>query len=101
MQRINAVSLTHNAKDWLTNSHYLRILHIFDNVCNLINERGEILSVVTPQIGNGPFNLVLEKDVLFSGYLRLRVSNTYLPGSTQAWGLDHSDRERKSLVSNS
>ena len=69
MQQINAVSLTYNGKDWLANSHHPRILHIFDNVCNLINERSEILSIVTPQIGNGPFNLVLEKDVLFSGYL--------------------------------
>jgi len=69
MQRINPLSLTHNAIDWLANSDHPRILHIFDNVCNLINERSEILSIVTPQIGNGPFNLVLEKDVLFSGYL--------------------------------
>ena len=69
MQRINTVSLTHNGKDWLANSDHPRILHIFDNVCNLINERSEILSIVTPKIGNGPFNLVLEKEVLFSGYL--------------------------------
>jgi len=70
MQRINAVSLTHNGKDWLADSDHPGILHIFDNVCNLINERSEILSIVTPQIGKGPFNLVLEKDILFSGYLR-------------------------------
>jgi len=69
MQRINAVSLTHNVKDWLASSHRPRILHIFDNVCNLNNERHEILSIVAPQIGNGPFNLVLEKEFLFSGYL--------------------------------
>jgi len=69
MQRINSLSLTHNSIDWLANSGHPRILHIFDNVCNLIDERSEILSIVTPQIGNGPFNLVLEKDILFSGYL--------------------------------
>jgi Protein of unknown function (DUF2877) len=69
MQRINAVSLTHHVKDWLADSNHPRILHIFDNVCNLINERREILSIVTPEIGNGPFNLILEKDFLFSGYL--------------------------------
>src|SRR5215208_1016452 len=71
MQRINAVSLTYNVKDWLANSDHPCILHIFDGVCNLVNERREILSIVTPQIENGPFNLVLEKDVLFSGYLGL------------------------------
>jgi hypothetical protein len=69
MHRINAVSFTDNVKDWLADSDHLSILHIFDNVCNLINERSEILSIVTPQIANGPFNLVLEKEVLFSGYL--------------------------------
>jgi uncharacterized protein DUF2877 len=71
MQRISALSLTHNVKNWLANSGHPRILHIFDSVCNLINERHEILSIVSPQIGDGPFNLVLEKDVLFSTYLNI------------------------------
>jgi Protein of unknown function (DUF2877) len=35
----------------------------------LIDERGEVLSIVTPQIGDGPFNLVLGEDVSFSAYL--------------------------------
>src|SRR5689334_9813052 len=69
--RINVLSLTHNGKDWLANSNHPRILHIFDGVCNLINERREILSLVSPQVGNGPFNLVLEEDILFSRYLSL------------------------------
>src|SRR5690349_18889945 len=71
IQRINAVSLTDNGKNWLANSDHPRILHIFDDACNLINERSEILSIVAPQIGNGPFNLVLEKAVLFPKYLSL------------------------------
>jgi hypothetical protein len=59
MQSFNAVSLTSNVRGWLANSHQPRILHIFDHACNLINERREVLSIVTPQIGNGPFNLVI------------------------------------------
>ena len=35
----------------------------------MINERKDILSIVSPQIGNGPFNLVIEEDVLFAEYL--------------------------------
>jgi len=69
MQFINALSLTSDVNEWLANSSHPRILHVFDHACNLINERREVLSIVTPQIGNGPFNLVLEADVLFSDHL--------------------------------
>ncbi len=72
MQKINALSLTPAVNEWLTNSHHLRILHVFDQACNLINARGEVLSIVTPQIGNGPFNLVVEDEVLFSDYPNLQ-----------------------------
>jgi hypothetical protein len=65
MQLIETVSLTNNVNAWLAEAHHPRILHVFDNACNLINERGEVLSVVTPQIGNGPFNLVVEGDSCF------------------------------------
>jgi len=71
MISINAVSIAPNARDWLANSRHPRILHVFDRACNLINERREILSIVTQQIGNGPFNLVVEDDVLFSEHLNL------------------------------
>ena len=69
MRPINAIFLTLHVKDGLANSRHPHILHVFDQVCNLINERREVLSIVTPQIGNGPFNLVVEDDVPFSEYL--------------------------------
>jgi hypothetical protein len=69
MQSINALSLSPEACEWLANSHRPSLLHVFDHVCNLINEGGEVLSIVTQQIGNGPFNLVVEADVLFSAHL--------------------------------
>ncbi len=72
MQFINALSLAPSVNDWLANSYHPRVLHVFDHVCNLINEYKEVLSVVTPQIGNGPFNLVIENDVLFSKHLNLQ-----------------------------
>ncbi len=71
MLHINSLFLTANMDQWLANSRYPRVLHVFDRACNLINERGEVLSVVTQQIGNGPFNLVIEDDVLFPDYLSL------------------------------
>jgi hypothetical protein len=68
---IHALSFAPDVEDWLENSHHPRILHIFDHACNLINERGEVLSIVTPQIGNGPFNLVVENEVNFIDYIHL------------------------------
>jgi Protein of unknown function (DUF2877) len=69
MQPINALSLAPDARNWLVNSSQARILHVFDRACNLINEHREVLSIVTPQIGNGPFNLVLGKEVCFPEHL--------------------------------
>jgi hypothetical protein len=48
-------------------------LHIFDDACNLVNERREVLSIVTPQIGDGPFNLVIEDDACFSDHLQVQL----------------------------
>lgn len=56
---VTALSLAPTVNDWRADSRQPRILHVFDHASNLINERGEVLSVVTPQIGNGPFNLVI------------------------------------------
>jgi hypothetical protein len=69
MQVIYASSLTDHVKSWLTASQNSRVLHVFGDACNLINEHGEVLSVVTDKIGNGPFNLVIEEDILFSDHL--------------------------------
>jgi len=71
MQQIKALSLTPDAKEWLENSSQPRVLHVFDQACNLINERMDVLSIVTPQIGNGPFNLVVEDKYLFSEHICL------------------------------
>jgi len=71
MQLINTLSLTSAVNGWLVNTRHPRILHVFDHACNLINERNEVLSVVTPQIGNGPFNLVIENEVLLSKHLNI------------------------------
>jgi len=79
-QFIKALSLTSSVNEWLANSFHPRILHIFDRACNLINERREVLSIVTPQIGNGPFNLVLEEDILFLEYLTIECSVS-MPGN--------------------
>jgi Protein of unknown function (DUF2877) len=79
MQSLNTLSLAPNVNNWLIGSKRPRILHVFDQACNLINERREVLSIVTPQIGNGPFNLVIEDDVLFFDHLSLQSQVSISP----------------------
>ena len=74
MQHIEALSLAPAVNDWLDNTRHPRILHVFERACNLINERREVLSIVTTEIGNGPFNLVFEEDILFSDHLDVQSS---------------------------
>ena len=78
MLSTNTLSLAPDVNDWLANSLHPRILHVFDQVCNLINERREVLSIVNSEIGNGPFNLVIEDDICLSKYLNLQtlISNS-------------------------
>lgn len=51
--------LAPRALAWLAESRQGRILHLFPRACNLVNERGEVLSLVSAEIGPGPFHLVL------------------------------------------
>jgi hypothetical protein len=44
---------------WLQTQRHLRVLHVFDSACNLIDANDDVMSLVTPQVGNGPFNLVV------------------------------------------
>ena len=76
---MNALSLSPDVNSWLTKSRHPSILHVFKSACNLINERREVLAVVTQQIGNGPFNLVMKEVVSFSDHL-----NTQSPISIRA-----------------
>lgn len=112
MQFIYVLSLASNARDWLAVSHHPHILHIFDRACNLINENGEILSIVTPEIGNGPFNLVVKTDILFTGPLSIEsavsissdhivLGNLNIPtekaklwNAQPDWDLLHSERDK-------
>jgi len=69
MSFIEALQISDAARDWLAHSRRPHILHVFDHACNLINERREVLCLVPPQIGCGPFNLVIEAGTLFSAHL--------------------------------
>ena len=87
MRSINALSLAPETKSWLSNSRHPRILHVFDQACNLINERSRVLSIVTPEIRNGPFNLVAEENVLFSEHIRVESPVSIVGNELRLGGL--------------
>ncbi len=47
------------ALEWLRKARRPRVLNRSDHACNLIDERGRVLSLVSGRVGNGPFHLVL------------------------------------------
>lgn len=51
--------MTPRVQRWLACSEEARILHLFADVCNLVNERGQVVSLVSRRIGAGPFALVI------------------------------------------
>ncbi len=57
---VRARSIASTVWDWLQDPKPARVLHVFDNACNLLAEDGEVFSLVTSQVGDGPFNIVLD-----------------------------------------
>ena len=52
-----AVSAASAALAWLRSGRPGRVLHVFDRVVYLIDDRGEILLLAAPSVGMGPFTL--------------------------------------------
>lgn len=45
---------------WIKNGRPARILHLFDEVVNLVNDLGNVISLSTTAIGPGPFSLIMD-----------------------------------------
>jgi hypothetical protein len=75
--RLRALALAPAALAWLRTARSPRVLHVFDRACNLVDEAGEVLSVVTHERGMTPFGLMLETSAAppFAG---LTVESTVL-----------------------
>jgi hypothetical protein len=54
---VNSMSIP--AKRWIGRCLPSKVLHVFPQACNLINEEGEILSLVGEGVGKGPFAVVI------------------------------------------
>jgi hypothetical protein len=48
---------------WLETTQHARVLHRFEHVCNIVNQRDEIMSLVTREIGRGPFSIVIDGSI--------------------------------------
>ncbi len=57
---VQARSVASPTLAWLRDPKPVRVLHVFKDACNLIAEDGEIISLVMSNIGDGPFNIILE-----------------------------------------
>jgi hypothetical protein len=57
--RLAAQSLTPAVREWLHTARRVRILHVFERACNLVADDDSVLSLVTPAVGDGPFNIVV------------------------------------------
>lgn len=58
--RTTALSLSPKAQGWLNSTTQPRVLQVYSPVINLANEVDELLSIVVPGVGNGPFSIVVE-----------------------------------------
>ncbi|MBE7528302.1 MAG: DUF2877 domain-containing protein [Ardenticatenaceae bacterium] len=58
-RRLGAIQAAPAVWQWLAVTRQARLLYLFDHAINLVNEYGDVLSVVTPKIGAGPFHVVV------------------------------------------
>ncbi len=79
LKTLACVSISPFVKIWLKSSTAVSVLHSFEQACNLINQHGEIVSFVTPQLGNGPFAIVVDVPS-FSNWVDAQMAPTSLRG---------------------
>jgi hypothetical protein len=64
--------MTPHTRVWLNEAQQARVLHVFEKVCNLESDTGRVVSLVSPEIGDGPLNIVVPT-LLFDSYIRVGV----------------------------
>jgi len=57
---VQALTTTPAAQNWLANTQQARVLNAFGRACNLVNERGEVLALLTQELPLTPFALRVE-----------------------------------------
>jgi len=75
---LDIISMSPGAQRWLHGHGQARLLHVFDAVCNLVNEDGEVLSLVAQGVANGPLSAVVERGG-FTDWLTIQSSVLLAP----------------------
>ncbi len=84
------------AESWLAETTQASVLHLFDEACNLLNQKGRILSLVDFRVGPGPFSLVLVGGRPFTSWMNadsiieveaeeLMIDEQWIDTSMAAW----------------
>lgn len=60
--KLHAGSISPTAAEWLQRSDCPRVLGTSRSVCNLVDAKGRVLSVVASAVGRGPFAVVLTQE---------------------------------------
>jgi hypothetical protein len=48
-----------HTRAWLLEAQQARVLHVFEKVCNLESNTGSVISLVSPEVGDGPLSIVV------------------------------------------
>lgn len=65
MRTVQTFSFAPSVTSWLAKARHPRVLHVFDHACNLIDEDRDVISIVNPRLGNGPFSIVVDPELFF------------------------------------
>ncbi len=57
---MQATLVTPYVLKWLERTTAVSMLHRFDQACNVVNQLGEVVSIVAPSVGPGPFAIVMQ-----------------------------------------
>ena len=67
-RRIVARSFSRPVREWLEGGPgAVHVLAVFERACDLVTSDGEVIALVSPQIGDGPLNVVLDRTPSFLG----------------------------------
>lgn len=56
-----ALSISRAVREWLDAGRFDgRVLTVFDRACDLLTHDGDVVALVTPQVGDGPLNVVVD-----------------------------------------
>ncbi len=67
-----ALSIAPSARAWLRRTTGARVLHVFERACNLVGADGEIVSLVSAEVGEGPFAIVAPIGPAFSDLVSIQ-----------------------------